>query len=46
VSPSGNGFWGVGNVSNDSIIYVEYCLLTAITLDEETVGIMLDSGPD
>jgi hypothetical protein len=35
VSPSGNGFWGVGNVSNDSSIYVEYCLLTARTLDEK-----------
>jgi hypothetical protein len=46
VSPSGNGFWGVGNVSNDSSIYVDYCLLTARTLDEETVGTMLYSGPD
>jgi hypothetical protein len=35
VSPSGNGLWGVGNVSNDSSIYVEYRLLTARTLDEK-----------
>jgi hypothetical protein len=46
VSPSGNGFWGVGNVSNDSSIYVEYCLLTGRTLDEENVGTMLDGGPN
>jgi hypothetical protein len=46
VSLSGNRFWGVGNVSNNSSIFVEYCLLTARTLDEEDVGTMLDSGPD
>jgi hypothetical protein len=46
VSSSGDGFWGVGNVSNNSSIYVEYWLLTARTLDEETVVTMLDSGPD
>jgi hypothetical protein len=45
VSPSGNGFWGVGNLSKDSSIYVEYCLLTGRTLDEENVVTMLDSGP-
>jgi hypothetical protein len=42
VSPSGNGFWGAGNVTI-TVITFEYCLSTDRTLDEEIGSTMLDS---
>jgi hypothetical protein len=45
VSPSGNGFWGVVNVTI-TVITFEYCLLTDGTLDEEIGSTILDSGSD